>query len=389
MNIPTPGFWRLVRDSPVVLFIEIHIPRALFVPIPNSTMAASLPNDQYTVGWVCALPIEFVAAKAMLDEEHGDPQTQPQKADDNNYVLGTVGSFNVVIACLPKDEIGSSSAATVARDMLFTFPGIRFGLMVGIGAGIPDYELDEAQDVRLGDIVVSSSKENGGVVVYDFGKKLGDGSFKAMYPLDRPPRSLRTALARLEAEHMMSGSQLTTYIEKALDKYPALRRQGWLRPKQDSDRLFQSEYTHVTGRTCAKCEKDREVDRGDWERHDESPVIHYGTIATGSAVVKHAPTRVDIGKTHQAICLEMEAAGLMNSFPCLVIRGISDYADSHKNDIWKSYAAAVAAAYAKELLQFVTPKDVDAEPTAQKILNAGQYQSLAVFGSCYLDSSKG
>ncbi|KAJ9295853.1 hypothetical protein DTO271G3_5876 [Paecilomyces variotii] len=332
-------------------------------------MTASLPNDQYTVGWVCALPIEFVAAKAMLDKEHGDPQTQPQKADDNNYVLGTVGRFNVVIACLPKDEIGSSSAATVARDMLFTFPGIRFGLMVGIGAGIPDYELDEAQDVRLGDIVVSSSKENGGVVVYDFGKKLSDGSFKAMYPLNRPPRSLRTALARLEAEHMMSGSQLTTFIEKALDKYPALRRQGWLRPQQDSDRLFQSEYAHVTGRTCAKCEKEREVNREDWKRHDEDPVIHYGTIATGSAVVKHAPTRVDIGKTHQAICLEMEAAGLMNSFPCLVIRGISDYADSHKNDIWKSYAAAVAAAYAKELLQFVTPKDVDAEPTAQKILN--------------------
>jgi nucleoside phosphorylase len=46
----------------------------------------------------------------------------------------------------------------------------------------------------------------------------------------------------------------------------------------------------------------------------------------------------------------MEAFGLMNNFPCLVIRGISDYADGHKDDTWQAYAALTAAAYAKELL---------------------------------------
>ncbi|KAL3444390.1 hypothetical protein BJX65DRAFT_310973 [Aspergillus insuetus] len=46
----------------------------------------------------------------------------------------------------------------------------------------------------------------------------------------------------------------------------------------------------------------------------------------------------------------MEAAGLMNTYPCLVIRGICDYADSHKNKAWQGYAAATAAAFAKELL---------------------------------------
>ena len=56
----------------------------------------------------------------------------------------------------------------------------------------------------------------------------------------------------------------------------------------------------------------------------------------------------DVGE--DCICFEMEAAGLVDSFPCLVIRGVSDYADSHKNDRWQGYAAAVASAYAKELL---------------------------------------
>lgn len=53
------------------------------------------------------------------------------------------------------------------------------------------------------------------------------------------------------------------------------------------------------------------------------------------------------------MCFEMEAAGLMNDFPCLVIRGICDYADSHKNKTWQAYAAATAAACAKDILTIV------------------------------------
>ncbi|KAF3145099.1 hypothetical protein TWF569_006722 [Orbilia oligospora] len=63
----------------------------------------------------------------------------------------------------------------------------------------------------------------------------------------------------------------------------------------------------------------------------------------------------------------MEAAGLMNDFPCLVIRGICDYADSSKNGVWQEHAAAVAAAFAKELLSVVQVLEVDAMPTLRKI----------------------
>lgn len=64
--------------------------------------------------------------------------------------------------------------------------------------------------------------------------------------------------------------------------------------------------------------------------------------------MKHGSTRDRIASELGILCFEMEAAGLMDSFPCLVIRGISDYAVSHKNHQWREYAAATAAAYAKE-----------------------------------------
>ncbi|KAF7593083.1 hypothetical protein BBP40_012100 [Aspergillus hancockii] len=102
----------------------------------------------------------MAAAKGMLDEEHGYPQSPPQQADQNIYILGCIGAIKVVIACLPRDEFGPSSAATVAKDMLFAFPNICVGLLVGIGGAIPDYENDETKDIRLGSIIINSNREN-------------------------------------------------------------------------------------------------------------------------------------------------------------------------------------------------------------------------------------
>ncbi|KAF4878127.1 putative ankyrin repeat protein L25 [Colletotrichum siamense] len=110
-----------------------------------------MPNlGDYTVGWICAIQTEFVAAQAFLDESHDEPEGVAQN-DDNNYALGRMGKHNVVIAILPKGEYGTTTAATVARNMLHSFPNVRIGLMVGIAGGAPS----QKHDIRLGDIVVS------------------------------------------------------------------------------------------------------------------------------------------------------------------------------------------------------------------------------------------
>jgi nucleoside phosphorylase len=70
------------------------------------------------------------------------------------------------------------------------------------------------------------------------------------------------------------------------------------------------------------------------------------------------------------LCFEMEAAGLMNSFPCLVIRGICDYADSHKNKRWQPYAAATAAVCAKEVLSAIPPAEVVKARTVDETIAA-------------------
>ena len=145
--------------------------------------------------------------------------------------------------------------------------------------------------------------------------------------------------------------------------------------------LFKADYSHVNEGT--DCGAIPDNDDGDDEessrfcdmakvvkRKPRDMRIHYGLIASGNQVIKDATFRDKLNKDlgGNVLCVEMEAAGLMDHFPCVVIRGICDYADSHKNKDWQEHAAAVAAAFAKELLGYVQPSDVDGERPVKDIL---------------------
>src|SRR5436305_720203 len=132
----------------------------------------------------------------MLDEEH---EGFDHNANDTNiYTLGRIGEHNVVIVCLPEGQTGTNSAAAVAVQMKSAFTSIRFGLMVGVGGGVPSVEAD----IRLGDVVVSRPhKVHGGVVQYDFGKAAPSG-FERTGFLNTPPTILLNAVAKLLANHI-------------------------------------------------------------------------------------------------------------------------------------------------------------------------------------------
>ncbi|ENH63515.1 Ankyrin-2 [Fusarium oxysporum f. sp. cubense race 1] len=248
----------------------------------------ALTHNDYTVGWICALPKELTAATAMLDQQH--PPLAKLPSDNNAYTLGSIRDHNIVITCLPKGMIGNISAATVASSMANTFPFIKVGLMVGVGGGVP------SNKVRLGDVVVSTSTgTSSGVIKWDSGKVYGEEKFERTGSLNNPPQALLTALTLLETQHNLSGS----------------------------DKL-----------------------------------------------IKDAASRNKLNKDlgGNVLCIEMEAAGLMNQFPCLIIRGICDYADSHKNKDWQEYAAIIAAAFAKELLQYVQARELESERPLKDLL---------------------
>ncbi|RAH67963.1 Pfs, NACHT and ankyrin domain protein, partial [Aspergillus aculeatinus CBS 121060] len=324
--------------------------------------------DLYNIGWITALPIERAASTAMLDERHDKPRGFVQHPSDTNaYTWGRIGEHNLVIASLPAGQIGTTPAATTASNLLASLPQIRVALLVGIGGGISRPE--EGRDIRLGDIVVSQPQgTTGGVVQYDLGKAKLNKEWEQRGFLSAPPPVLLHALAAIQAEYELGESRIAEFLGGT----PKLKKgvSGYSHQGFENDRLFKASFDHTGAANCANCNNEEVIER--IQRDTTDPEVHYGIIASGNTVVKNALTRDEIVQEvgEDCMCFEMEAAGLMNHFPCLVIRGICDYADSHKNDRWQRYASATAAAYAKDLLGYVPIRGLQETPRALDILRS-------------------
>lgn len=273
-----------------------------------------------------------MAVRALFDDTHLDlPQ---HESDTNTYALGRMGNHNVVAACLPFQECGTNAASKVASDLEKSFPLIQWYFVVGIGGGIPS----EKHDVRLGDVVVSN-----GVMQHDLGKTVQkDSKFLRSGMMQRPARSLMTAISLIQSDPKHRHDVLDEHVQCIVSLRPE-----YACPDPSMDKLFEPSVQHEDDRgTCENCNGPQVPKRA----RAPGPHIHYGIIASGNQVIKNAMKRDWIGREMNALCVEMECAGVMTTRDCLVIRGICDYADSHKNDDWHNYAAATAAAYAKFFL---------------------------------------
>ncbi|KAL7955929.1 nucleoside phosphorylase domain-containing protein [Trichoderma compactum] len=261
------------------------------------------------VRWPSATEIKSGSFNEMLSIILG---RQAEASNSSQYTLGGIDDHNVVIACLPAGLTGTNAAATVAAKLMLQFTSIRFGLLV--------------------DVVVSQPRNGyGGVVQYDFGK-IRPGEFETTGFLNTTS----------DSDHLSGNSKFSQYLQRANHQL------GVMPDDTKTDMLFESSYEHVEGPTCGNCDDKQLVHR---KPRNQDIVIHYGTAASGNQVIRVGITRDKLSSELGGIlCFEMEAAGLMNSFPCLVIRGICDYADSHKNKAWQPYAASAAASYAREVL---------------------------------------
>lgn len=329
---------------------ETTVPRRSLQPLRQ------LPREAYTIGWVCPLHVELSAALAMLDEEHVVPKQDA--GDTNTYTVGQIHQHSVVIACLPHLGYGTNNAATVANNMRRSFPSIRLQLMVGIGGGVPG-----KVDIRLGDVVVGQK-----VLQHDIGK-LKDGILQVMgAPVEAPPEAM-SAITMMQASHRCHSRSILTALSEVAGENPNIMDDA--DKSQLQDWLYESSYEHIEpNSSCDVCDSSSRIVRP--PRIDNNPVIHYGTIASGNQVLKHAQTRDRLCQAHDVLCVEMEAAGLIRNSSSLVIRGICDYADSHKNKAWQPYAAVVAAAYAREFLYFLPAREARAQSGTSSVLNLGK-----------------
>ncbi|KAH8196988.1 hypothetical protein TruAng_008847 [Truncatella angustata] len=305
------------------------------------------PHD-YTVAWIAPLEIEAQAALNLLDERHRG-RFQVSRGDDYVFHAGSMRGHNVVIATLPAgQEYGTGSAAALASQVKKFFPKLWFGLLVGVATGLPDLSRRPARDIRLGDVLVGlPDGESAGLVAYDLGKETEDGfePLKRGHALAVTEPIVRAAIGSIKLEAPNDAQVFLPYYEAIRNNEHATGT--FADPGQDRDKLY---LVQANG-TEQVAERVRRPDA-------RRTRVWYGPIGSGEKLLENAQKSNELRDRYGVIGVEMEAAGTMNRIPVGVIRGVYNYGDKHKNMEWQPYAAAMAAAYGKAVLDEIPPNDL-------------------------------
>ncbi|KAK2770374.1 phosphorylase superfamily protein [Colletotrichum kahawae] len=320
-------------------------------------------REDFRIAVLCALPLEYNAATLAFDEffdEDGDKFGRA-RGDPNKYTTGRIGKYNVVMALLP--SMGTVSSASAMASFRSSYTELKLALLVGICGGVPRPGTE--REVLLGDVIISKT-----VVQYDLGRQ---------YPhhfapkdtfndsLGRPNKDIRSLLASLETERTFEQLErrttaiLTSIQQTAAQTSGKRKRTRYPHPGAAQDRLFSPTYEHrhrndtdcgcedtwicdsALDASCIELECDIHhlVTRGrlemkkklESEGNDaeaQEPQILIGSVGSGNTVMKSGAHRDEIAEKYDLIAFEMEVAGVWDEVPCVVIKGVCDYSNSHK-----------------------------------------------------------
>jgi nucleoside phosphorylase len=342
-------------------------------------MPLKTPRDRrsFEIALICALPLEAECVQEVFDKFWEDEGKKYGKAigDPNVYTVGVIGEHNVVLAYMP--NMGTTSAAAVAGSLRVSYPNIKLALVVGICGGMP-YDTDQ-EEIMLGDVIISQA-----LVQYDLGRQY-PGEFKRKKEtrdtLGRPSPEIQAVQAKLGTSRYKQRMQknIATCLQEILRKLPKTKHPG-----QENDILYRPSYMHQhrSPATCDDCGKDDEICESALKTECEDlecestmcvtrnrsmsastaqTMVHFGIMGSGNTVMKSGQHRDRMAQADGIIAFEMEGAGVWDYFPSIVVKGVCDYADSHKRKGWQRYAAATAAACTQA---FLVEWSVEETPTS-------------------------
>lgn len=359
-------------------------------PLEIAHVDAELPSlsqprhrNDFKIAIICALTLESDAVQDVFDNRWDEVKYGKTPGDPNQYTTGAIGRHNVVVVHMP--GMGKSNGASAAANCRASFPSLGLVLVVGICGGVPFPK--NGVEIVLGDVVISE-----GLIQYDLGRQFPDKFIRKHETIARPNSEILSFLAKMKGRWNIKKlrERTSTHLEylrsvtelDAIADYPGPWR----------DKLYEPTYRHKhqdtpTCDVCIGCQSKSDpvceaaltldcetlqcdekhliarqrlavlADKNENKITSAEPFIHFGLYASGDKVMKSGEEREIIAKEEGVIAFEMEGAGVWEGFPgrCLVVKGVCDYADSHKNKRWQIYAAATAAACTKSLLESWSP----------------------------------
>ncbi|EHK17687.1 uncharacterized protein TRIVIDRAFT_16112, partial [Trichoderma virens Gv29-8] len=336
-------------------------------------------RDEFEVALICSLPLEYNAVSLLFDQfwdENGD-QYGRAIGDLNTYTTGRFGNFDAVLVLL--QNTGQVSAASATASLRSSYPGLRLVILTGICGGVPFP--DTGDEILLGDVVISKT-----VVQYDHGEQYPN-NFVAKDTtediLGRPNKDIRGLVTIFETD--LARERLQTRAAVLLEQIQDLPAKGDRRkadtyqyPGAVNDRLFEANCRHehrlIPQWSCDEyrspvcdipgCNNTHDVKRQRLEEKRQleqqgcsNSSIFVGRFGSGDRVLKSGEDRDWNAKRYGILAYDMEGAGVWDELPCIIVKGVCDYADGHLGKLWQNFAAATAACVAKGLVERYTRTD--------------------------------
>lgn len=378
---------------------------------------ASRPDgrDDFEIAIVCTRPFEYDAILRITDQhwdEIGDAYGRAI-GDKNFYTTGSIADFDVVVLLLPGG--GKANAAGAAASLRSSYPRLSLVLLTGICGGVPN--TTSGDEILLGDVIVSKA-----VVQYDLGYQYPDRFVEKdtiETSLGKPTKNIGSLIALFETEFKRERleSRAAELLEIIQGNHQSndLQSNRWRKisyayPGTVRDKLFDNNYRHKhhspSACLCMNCysnadptcddtrnrdchelccddaflvKRERHGEKKRWELDNQfklaqAPAIFVGRVGSGDRVVRSSEERDRISRQKGVIAFEMEGAGLWDELPCIIIKGVCNYADGHQDGMWQYFAAASAAAVTRGLIEQYIKTDKVASIQLSHLLRKKEHQ---------------
>lgn len=336
-----------------------------------------LEIGQVQVLIICAKFLEVMAVLATLDKQYKELTIV-----NGIYIFaGTFKDTNVAILPLSQKGMVSSTISTsrVVSDLRPDAYIISAGICGGTGC-----DDDEKQPVYLGDVVISTD------IVRYFDRVQGNELVQSMveesFVVHQQPGRLmyllkmRSVLFQLRRDADKNLREVRARISSGFFGVGTFQNLS-TRPPAGKDRLYKEDQPHMHQDpvACTSCNKEKGIscfqsrtlsceeigcndlpsrclERASPKERGPLP-IHFGICGSEDVVMRSGNYTRGLLKSRGIMTIDMESRGIWHAASSdkarevVVIRGVSDYADSHKNDAWQEYAAMASACTIKAFVE--------------------------------------
>ncbi|KAL6804519.1 nucleoside phosphorylase domain-containing protein [Trichoderma sp. SZMC 28013] len=327
-------------------------------------------REDFQVAIVCSYPFECDAVALHFDEFWGEGRDSFGRSvgDFNTYTTGRIGRYDVVLALRP--NVDKIPMADAVAGMRLSYSALRLVILTGICDGMP---FTGQAELLLGDVIIS----NAFVRCDDIGVKYENNQSQSLVYMSSNDVNIRSFFASLHAEHgLYLLQQRTAYFLRQPQKTTS-RQTRYNYPGAAEDKLFESTYRHIhrNSVTCMckmkdaacgevfrtscddlGCDEEYLVARArltdqNMQTDRQMPALHIGKVASVDVMLKKGEDRDVIAKKEGVIAFDDSWAWGWKDTPVILVKGISSYADGHKNNKWQNYASATAASAIKAILE--------------------------------------